>query len=488
MTSMTYSETGLDSIPVGYRFHPTDEELVSHYLGLKMQGDKEYEVRAIGEVNICKYEPWDLPGLSVIKSDDQEWFFFCAREINRSRVNRATKRGYWKSTGRDRNIRAKGTNTVIATKKTLVFHEGRVPTGVRTSWVIHEYQPVAFHHHEKAFVLCRLKRKTDVKTNEAPLDDASDFETQVPGHTIPEIYEINRVDTDPASLLQSQHQDYKFAYSLQLKEYNQPEPCVVDPTFTDGFEQDYDFANEQEEDQFVNSLLNQQDEYTFEEFRQSNDSRAPESSIKIYYNGGGLSSDSDTDTAQAQHQQMHIINGGTASSSNRGQYKENRNGVVLDASSVDSAADIRHVLSTQSQGQRSPPSIGTLKLQYQPRSRHSVEQRAAPRKFHPKNSSLKVVSIDKAKDASRLSITTNLPQKERSITESDKEQKMAQGTNADNSPRSAGSDRKGSLIFQETSQKGHESTPPLVYFVKILIGIFLFVVFIREMLLYGNWC
>ena len=97
-----------------------------------------------------------------------------------------------------------------------------------------------------------------------------------------------------------------------------------------------------------------------------------------------------------------------------------------------------------------------------------------------------------AKDASRLSITTNLPQKERSITESDKEQKMAQGTNADNSPklkkvRLAGSDRKGSLIFQETSLQGHESCPPSVYFAKFLIGIILFVVIIWEMLLYGNW-
>ena len=97
-----------------------------------------------------------------------------------------------------------------------------------------------------------------------------------------------------------------------------------------------------------------------------------------------------------------------------------------------------------------------------------------------------------AKDASRLSITTNLPQKERSITESDKEQKLSQGTNANNSPklkkvRSAGSDRKGSLIFQETSLQGHESSPPSVYFAKFLIGIILFVVFIREMLLYGNW-
>ena len=58
---MTYSETGLDSIPVGYRFRPTDEELVTYYLRLKMQGDKDFEVRAIREVNIYKYEPWDLP-------------------------------------------------------------------------------------------------------------------------------------------------------------------------------------------------------------------------------------------------------------------------------------------------------------------------------------------------------------------------------------------------------------------------------------------
>ncbi|KAK7859734.1 protein ntm1-like 9 [Quercus suber] len=443
MTSMTYSETGLDSIPVGFRFLPTDEELVSYYLKLKMQGDKDYEVRAISEVNICKHEPWDLPGLSVIQSDDQEWFFFCAREINRSRANRATKRGYWKSTGRDRKIKAKGTNTVIGTKKTLVFHEGRVPTGVRTSWVIHEYQPVAFHHHQKAFVLCRLKRKTDVKTNEAPLDDASDFETQVPGHTIPE------VDADLASLHQRQRQDYDMASSLQLEEYNQREPPDLDPVLTDDF--DYDVMkylsddNEQEEDQFVNSLFNQQDEYTLEEVRQSNDSRAPDSPITIYYDGGELST-----------------------------------------------AYIPRVRSTQSRGLRSPPSIGPFNLQYQQSSRRSEVQRAAPRKVQLQSSSLKVVSLEKAKDASRLSITTNLPQKERSIMESDKEQKIAQGTNADNSPkskkvRSAGSDWKGSLIFQETSLHGHESSPPSEYFAKCLFGIIFFVFIIWEMLLHGNW-
>ena len=45
----------------GFRFSPTDEELISHYLKKKIQGsDRSAEV--IAEVEICRYEPWDLPG------------------------------------------------------------------------------------------------------------------------------------------------------------------------------------------------------------------------------------------------------------------------------------------------------------------------------------------------------------------------------------------------------------------------------------------
>ena len=96
------------------------------------------------------------------------------------------------------------------------------------------------------------------------------------------------------------------------------------------------------------------------------------------------------------------------------------------------------------------------------------------------------------KDASRHNVTVDLP-KEKNVIESNKEQKMAKGTNAKEILKStrdgsAGSDRQGYLNFQETSLLGHASSPPWAYFVNILIGILLFVVVIWGVVICGNKC
>lgn len=48
-------------LPPGFRFHPTDEELITYYL-LKKVLDSSFTGRAIAEVDLNKCEPWELPG------------------------------------------------------------------------------------------------------------------------------------------------------------------------------------------------------------------------------------------------------------------------------------------------------------------------------------------------------------------------------------------------------------------------------------------
>ncbi|XP_018492858.1 NAC domain containing protein 52 isoform X2 [Raphanus sativus] len=152
----------------GFRFHPTDDELVSYYLKRKVLG-KPVRFDAIGDVDIYKHEPWDLAAFSWLKTRDQEWYFYCALDKkygNGARMNRATNLGYWKATGKDREIRSDV--QLLGMKKTLVFHSGRAPDGLRTNWVMHEYRLVDCETEnngnsvQDAYVLCRIFHKNNI--------------------------------------------------------------------------------------------------------------------------------------------------------------------------------------------------------------------------------------------------------------------------------------------------------------------------------------
>ncbi|CAK7348605.1 unnamed protein product [Dovyalis caffra] len=161
---------------VGYRFHPTDEEIISYFLKHKMDGSDSSIGNDITEIDLCKFEPWELPRYAAVQesSNDQVWYFFRPRDSkypNSRRANRTTKAGFWKSTGRDRKIKARRTKNEIGRKKTLVFHKGRVPDGIKTNWVIHEYQPKTILPHQRAFALCKLLKKGDERTDVPACDE-----------------------------------------------------------------------------------------------------------------------------------------------------------------------------------------------------------------------------------------------------------------------------------------------------------------------------
>ncbi|GJR99272.1 NAC domain-containing protein 92-like protein [Tanacetum coccineum] len=94
---------------------------------------------AMRDSELNKFEPWDLP--LKAKFGEKERYFFCVRDRKYPtglRTNRATEMGYWKATGKDKEIyKAKA---LVGMKKTLVFYKGRAPKGEKTNWIMHEFR------------------------------------------------------------------------------------------------------------------------------------------------------------------------------------------------------------------------------------------------------------------------------------------------------------------------------------------------------------
>ncbi|XP_052138995.1 NAC domain-containing protein 83-like [Oryza glaberrima] len=160
-----------DLVFPGFRFHPTDQELVGFYLTRKVE-KKPFSIDIIKEIDIYKHDPWDLPkvshgavalqgssssssssssSLSTAAAAEKECgYFFCLRGRkyrNSIRPNRVTGSGFWKATGIDKPIyssslaaAAAGAGDCIGLKKSLVYYRGSAGKGTKTDWMMHEFR------------------------------------------------------------------------------------------------------------------------------------------------------------------------------------------------------------------------------------------------------------------------------------------------------------------------------------------------------------
>lgn len=89
---------------------------------------------------------------------EKEWYFFSLKDRKYPtglRTNRATEAGYWKTTGKDKEIYGAARRNIIGMKKTLVFYKGRAPTGEKSNWIIHEYRlEQSYSHSFKSTRVC----------------------------------------------------------------------------------------------------------------------------------------------------------------------------------------------------------------------------------------------------------------------------------------------------------------------------------------------
>ncbi|KAJ6375982.1 hypothetical protein OIU77_000867 [Salix suchowensis] len=147
-------------LPPGFRFHPTDEELVNYYLKRKISG-QEIDLDIIPEIDLYKCEPWELaetrsgtssgPGTGNIPTG--------------SGLTERLELDTGSLPGKDRRVSCQ--NRAIGMKKTLVYYRGRAPHGIRTDWIMHEYrlddkECEDFSGIQDSYALCRVFKKNGI--------------------------------------------------------------------------------------------------------------------------------------------------------------------------------------------------------------------------------------------------------------------------------------------------------------------------------------
>ncbi|MCL7048773.1 hypothetical protein MKW94_008662 [Papaver nudicaule] len=217
---MSLSVNGQSQVPPGFRFHPTEEELLHYYLKKKVAYEK-IDLDVIRDVDLNKLEPWDIQVKCKIGSTPQnDWYFFSHKDKKYptgTRTNRATAAGFWKATGRDKVIYSSFKR--IGMRKTLVFYKGRAPHGQKSDWIMHEYRlddntvesnvsnsSIVEGIQEEGWVVCRVfKKKNHQKSVHEPVLHNSMLSSSSSSMMIAKAQLLNSSSSDEASLDQILH-------------------------------------------------------------------------------------------------------------------------------------------------------------------------------------------------------------------------------------------------------------------------------------------
>ncbi|KAA3458838.1 NAC domain-containing protein 30-like [Gossypium australe] len=491
-------------LETGFRFLPPDEEIISFFLKKKMMGDHK-TTRYIGEVDLLKHEPWQLPAMSVVQSTYPEWFFFYKlNKISQRKNDRSTNDGYWKSTGADRPI-TRG-DSVIGTKKTLVFYKGRTPNGLRTDWVMHEFRATADSlppNADNSYVVGYL-RDNAAEKNEYLISNVGQQCTRFAASS-------SQDNAVGATSTKSNSTDFDIALRVYMEEegmfdsdlspsgglhsfpsssaiFNNDQSRIEEERFSledFDYQQSDDLVDDENEwkRQFVNTI---DDEMEFYGALFHNPDERTNAEAEYRDNAWFQVSDYEHD------QIVHISGRGHAQGEGLNQRRmetgvSNDDVLIMD-SGVESATVTAYEINCHEpvQEERSVYSRA-CKSEYEPINYKSAVPRH-PRRVQLQDKSLgKAVSRDKARESGKRGLAVQPVQDKKSILQANKGPKMDRDRNTklilnSRSKGSSGSSRKNSFNFVEMSQLSCKADPPLVSFRNLVLGLILFVVLVREVM------
>ncbi|CAJ1947786.1 unnamed protein product [Sphenostylis stenocarpa] len=152
-----FVEKGGIKLPIGFRFCPTDEELLFYYLKKKVFA-QQLPASVVSECDVFQTQPWRLPG----DLREKRYFFSNCGIMNKG----DTGSGCWKCVGKEKQIMLCESNKVIGMKKTLVFCKGSHHT--RTRWVMHQLRLVTHYPRQMPvsdFAVYVIFQKKKTKTS-----------------------------------------------------------------------------------------------------------------------------------------------------------------------------------------------------------------------------------------------------------------------------------------------------------------------------------
>jgi len=195
-------------LPIGYRFRPTDEELLVHYLTRKAHS-LPFPSQVIPDLNVYQTNPTHLPG----DSTEKRFFFWKRKGKWRKGKEGMAESGYWKPMGKEKHVVSFESNRAIGVKKSFVFYQGKQQQrhprgrgGFRTQWVMREYRllgSLQTNSMDQDWVVCKIYQKKKRSSNKK---NAAVLRTDLISNT-KNIWNGREITSPPTVLVESNDDD-----------------------------------------------------------------------------------------------------------------------------------------------------------------------------------------------------------------------------------------------------------------------------------------